>query len=47
VTVGALVQSNFSGTLTVRGVPVPPPPLPAVSLRPAGPNGQSRPEDLA
>ncbi len=32
ITIGALVQANFGGTLTVRGVPVPPPaspPLPA------------------
>lgn len=39
-TVGALVQSNFSGTLTVRGVP-----MPAVDLLgPANPGGQ-RPDD--
>jgi D-aminopeptidase len=38
VTVGALVQSNFGGTLTVRGVPVPPPP-PADAAPPDRPQG--------
>ena len=39
VTVGALVQSNFGGTLAVRGVPVPPPPVPAAEAPPDRPRG--------
>jgi D-aminopeptidase len=42
-TVGVLVQANFSGTLTVLGVPVP---APASAARPIRPGAESRPPEL-